>query len=106
MGWFKSSSRERLPIYLSLSPGGIPGEVALRINAIRETFEESGILLMRDAGKMAEIHGENTAGTVRPALKVLEKDAAERWRKCVHDNAFDFITMCRSDGCPMIMLYI
>lgn len=102
MGWFKSNCRERLPIYKSLPSDGIPGEVSLRINAIRETFEESGILMLRDAGRMAEIHGGSTAGSIRPTLKVLEKNVVKKWRERVHDNAYDFITMCRSGGCPWI----
>lgn len=102
MGWFKSNCRQRLPIYKSLPSDGLPGEVSLRINAIRETFEESGILMLRDAGRMAEIHGGSTAGSIRPSLKVLEKNVVKRWRERVHDNAYDFITMCRLGGRPLI----
>lgn len=100
MGSFTSNCRERLPIYKSVSSDGIPGEVSLRINAIRETFEESGILMLRDAGKMAEVHGGRTAGSVKPALRILEKELVKKWRERVHDNAYDFITMCRSGGSP------
>lgn len=100
MGSFTSNCRERLPIYKSASSDGIPGEVSLRINAIRETFEESGILMLRDARKMAEVHGGRTAGSVKPAVRILEKELVKKWRERVHDNAYDFITMCRSGGSP------
>ena len=106
MGSFTSNCGERLPIYKSASSDGIPGEVSLRINAIRETFEECGILMLRDAGKMAEIHGGRTAGSVKPALQTLEKELVKKWRERVHDNAYDFITMCRSGGSHGDILYL
>ena len=95
MGSFRSNYKDRLPIYKSTPSDSIPGEVSLRINAIREMFEESGILMLRDAGRMAEIQEGSTAGSVRPTLKVLEKELMKMWRERVHDNAYDFITMCR-----------
>lgn len=75
----------------------IPGEVALRICALRETFEESGVLLVapkteekkmlksiKDFGYI-ERYGVND-----PCSSELTK-----WRALVNQNPSNFIRMCR-----------
>lgn len=76
------------------SNGPIAGEVAFRICAIREFFEEAGVLLARDRGKMASVV-DVVPGTCRPALKELPQVEMKEWRSKVHNNAYEFITMCR-----------
>ena len=69
------------PPVLKKSCTDIPSEVAFRICAIRETFEESGILLLKsftDAQK-----------------SYLDFDEIQRWRKEVYTDATKFFTMCR-----------
>ena len=85
---------KRLPIYETIPSDGIPGEVALRICAIRETFEESGILFARN-GKDAPLMAKSLdhVRAVGPSLKYIP--GLEQWRHRVHNNADDFLTMCR-----------
>lgn len=84
-----------LPLY-DICPrnGPIAGEVAFRICVIREFFEEAGVLLARDRNKMASVAGV-VPGTCSPALKELSQSEMREWREKVHNNAYEFITMCR-----------
>lgn len=84
-----------LPLYGACpQEGPIAGEVAFRICAIREFFEEAGILLARDRDKIAPIV-DVVPGTCSPALKKLPQAEMRSWREKVHNNAHEFITMCR-----------
>ena len=74
--------QEPRPLVLKKSTTDIPSEVAFRICAIRETFEESGVLLLKS---FKDPHWSC----------IPEKDDILRWRKEVHADAFKFITMCR-----------
>lgn len=78
----------RPPIFCK-SNSSIPSEVALRICAIRETFEESGILLLRDVS-------ESTMNecTIDVATKLSQREL-QQWRNQVHNDATSFIVMCR-----------
>ena len=69
------------PPSMKQSTTDIPSEVAFRICAIRETFEESGILLLK-----------SFKDTQKSSLNM---DAIQSWRKEIHADAFKFITMCR-----------
>ena len=92
----RDSSAPRLPLYDSI-PGGaesLRGEIAFRICAIRETFEEAGVLLVRDNSDIDTVLGR-LPGSFKPAVKVLPDSLREQWRKRVHSNAHEFITMCR-----------
>ncbi|KAM4614265.1 acyl-coenzyme A diphosphatase NUDT19 isoform 1-T2 [Discoglossus pictus] len=71
----------------------IPGDVAFRICAIRETFEESGILLvvpedtnMDDKQSLAEAYSQ-------------DEDALKKWRLECQKNPYQFIQMCRELRC-------
>lgn len=68
--------------------------MAFRICAIREVFEEAGVLLVRDNEDVAS-KMDLLPGTFSPAVKVLPKGISEKWRKRVHSNAEEFATMCR-----------
>ncbi|XP_070765693.1 acyl-coenzyme A diphosphatase NUDT19 isoform X2 [Enoplosus armatus] len=78
----------------------IPGEVAFRICALRETFEESGVLLV--VSKLEENRLLNTIEEMcftDQALhyKVHELCSSElaKWRALVNQNPSNFIRMCR-----------
>ncbi|XP_026147446.1 acyl-coenzyme A diphosphatase NUDT19 [Mastacembelus armatus] len=74
----------------------VPGEVAFRICALRETFEEAGVLLVvskRDEKRLLE----NACADQLPQSKVNELCRAEltKWRARVNQNPSSFIQMCR-----------
>lgn len=69
------------PPLLKKSITDIPSEVAFRICAIRETFEESGILLLKRLTDEQQSH--------------LNVDEIQNWRKQIYADATKFLTMCR-----------
>lgn len=84
-----ATDRERLG-----SP--LPGEVAFRICAIRETFEEAGILLLvpgrgpaADSGPAPPLPAES----LPPAAELVE------WRRRVQEDPACFLQLCRHLGC-------
>ena len=92
--WFPKT--KRLPIYDTFPVNGVPGEVAMRICAIRETFEESGVLLARnmvDVEKFPKAGGRT--GTVRPCVKCMSDKELSHWRDSVHENTENFLKLCR-----------
>ena len=72
----------------------IPGEIAYRICAIRELFEETGVLLVRQHEDMLR-QISLYPGSMSPALMSLSHENLFQWRDRVHTNAYNFITMCR-----------
>lgn len=81
-----------------LSNDIIPPDVALRITAIRETFEETGILLLNRA---PSTNGNKTAAFL--AEDVFAKVSIPEWKKKVHDNPIEFVDFCLEVGlCPDI----
>lgn len=81
-----------------LSNDIIPPDVALRITAIRETFEETGILLLNRAPSM---NGNKTAAFL--AEDVFAKVNINEWKKKIHDNPIEFVDFCSEVGlCPDI----
>ncbi|XP_072278523.1 acyl-coenzyme A diphosphatase NUDT19 [Pyxicephalus adspersus] len=71
----------------------IPGDVAFRICAIRETFEESGILLV--------VPDSDEADTNQNLINAYEQDGEEmaKWRVEVYNNPQNFIHMCKELRC-------
>lgn len=61
------------------------------MTAIRETFEESGILLCAR-------NNRNKAET-NSSANHLEIDSIDRWRKLVQKNASNFIDLCNQNNC-------
>ncbi|XP_078412438.1 acyl-coenzyme A diphosphatase NUDT19-like [Cetorhinus maximus] len=72
----------------------IPGEVAFRICAIRETFEESGILLVKPNAPDKCLKGQGTITLTQYDQKELAK-----WRPLVQKNTANFIKLCRELNC-------
>ncbi|KAJ6666018.1 hypothetical protein lerEdw1_000922 [Lerista edwardsae] len=92
----------RAPLFAAdrpeLSGSQLPGDVAFRICAIRETFEEAGVLLLAEAG------GETPLDAARPArLLPAERlpPAAElaEWRRRVQRQPAAFLQLCRQLCC-------
>ena len=69
------------PPVLKKSTTDIPSEVAFRICAIRETFEESGILLLKNLSSKHQSR--------------LSFDEVQIWREKVYADASNFLNMCR-----------
>ncbi|XP_010794703.1 acyl-coenzyme A diphosphatase NUDT19 [Notothenia coriiceps] len=78
----------------------IPGEVAFRICALRETFEESGVLLVmpkveeKSLLKSIEDKGDTAQGQPYKVNDLCSTELA-KWRALVNQNPSNFIRMCR-----------
>ena len=78
------------PPVLKKSTTDIPSEVAFRICAIRETFEESGVLLLKS---FSDVHqGE------------ISMDIIQNWKKRVHQDPNEFLVLCRYAGILTVSL--
>lgn len=99
----KQSAETRPPIFATdrLKLGSpIPGEVAFRICALRETFEESGVLLVVSKSEEKSLFKstEDRCATEQiPHYKGDEPCSSEltKWRSLVNQNPSNFIRMCR-----------
>lgn len=69
----------------------IPNDLSLRVTAIRETFEECGILLCK------RTNCDNAQPC--PTASHLEIDSIDNWRKLVQKNASHFIDLCNQNNC-------
>lgn len=73
----------------------IHSELAFRICAIRETFEESGILIARD---LNNVRNQQITGIDHPISgksSVLSDTILKPWRERVDNDASQFIAMCK-----------
>ncbi|XP_051574164.1 nucleoside diphosphate-linked moiety X motif 19 [Myxocyprinus asiaticus] len=84
----------------------LPGDVAFRICAVRETFEESGVLLVVPKHEENTIHVHTTDENdwdTQPTLTRLsgawDEHVLSRWRSLVIDNSANFIKMCKELQC-------
>lgn len=85
--------RQRLPEFSAL-----PSEVAFRIAAIREIFEEIGVLFARKAeGNRADEDKSEQPFRRRCEAKIchLPLDLSEFWRQGVVENPENFLLMCK-----------
>ncbi len=87
------TSTHALPLY-SQVPAPLSGEVAFRICAIREMFEEAGVLLVRDRDDHAPLSAL-LPGTFNASVRVLPEATLEHWRRRVHNNAHEFLALCK-----------
>ena len=85
----------RLPMYQNFPTSSVvPGEVAFRICAIRELFEESGVLLARRKKDVAMV-ADLLPGSFQPAVKMLPWDTLNRWRVKIHNDSYEFASFCK-----------
>lgn len=80
----------------------IPGEVAFRICALRETFEECGVLLFvskqEEKGLLNSIESRGAPepeGPLHNKANELCSHELNKWRDLVNQNPSNFIQMCR-----------
>ncbi|KAL4235192.1 Nucleoside diphosphate-linked moiety X motif 19 [Mactra antiquata] len=73
----------------------IPSELAFRICAIRETFEESGILLVRDINCVRNQPISSNDFPVSGKTSILSDSILKDWREKVDEDASQFIVMCK-----------
>lgn len=73
----------------------VPSEIALRITAIRETFEESGILLGRPMTDLQDLPLSSlSAHPICSTYCNLPTQVSLEWRKQVISDSSNFIHMC------------
>ncbi|XP_016092647.1 nucleoside diphosphate-linked moiety X motif 19-like isoform X2 [Sinocyclocheilus grahami] len=79
----------------------IPGDVAFRICAVRETFEESGVLLAvpKHEESGIRVHTEDTQPTLTTLSGLWDRDVLSKWRSLVIGNSANFIKMCKELQC-------
>lgn len=93
----KQKAETRPPIFATdrLQLGSpIPGEVAFRICALRETFEESGLLLVVPKSEENQLRKRIDEATVH-AIHGMCPDEIKTWQSLVNQNPTNFIKMCR-----------
>ncbi|XP_022103560.1 nucleoside diphosphate-linked moiety X motif 19-like [Acanthaster planci] len=97
-GPMASIRHDRPPMIVENRDFPVPSDIAFRICAIRETFEESGILLVKHMSHC------RAATESTPILQYHRKltdtsdvsvETRKEWRHRVHQNAEDFLEMCR-----------
>lgn len=79
---FSEGRGQRPPVFECYKDAGVIPDVAFRICAIREAFEECGLMLFKSSGNSNAI------------LEMNFEDVAS-WRQKVHNNAFSFLELCR-----------
>lgn len=77
----------------------ISAEVALRIAAIRETFEESGVLLARPINEVTEILSTCKNHPLECRVHNTSDDKSiTKWRKKIMEDPNQFLNMCEEIG--------
>lgn len=97
-GWAHMEGKQRAgPLAASREPGLLPNDVAFRICAIRETFEESGILIAdTPANVMQSISNvENKQFSPATLHPDLSPEEFLEWRDRVYKDANQFLVMCQ-----------
>nr|XP_056718539.1 acyl-coenzyme A diphosphatase NUDT19 [Euleptes europaea] len=95
----------RPPLFAAERPelgSPLPGDVALRICAIRETFEEAGVLLLApaDAGRPeAAAAGGGGPARLLPAERLPPAAELAEWRRRVQRQPGAFLQLCRHLRC-------
>ena len=79
-------SKDRLTLYSKVPADSVIGELAFRICAIREAFEETGILLARPLSQLMNVN--------RPCYYISHA-TIDQWRDRVCDDASNFLQLFR-----------
>ncbi|OAD61036.1 Nucleoside diphosphate-linked moiety X motif 19, mitochondrial, partial [Eufriesea mexicana] len=80
------------PQIFKFRPNELPREISLRITAIRETFEECGILICKQS-----IEDTTHVGWANH-VKISENEL-QNWQTRVHNDAREFYILCESFNC-------
>ncbi|XP_055836490.1 acyl-coenzyme A diphosphatase NUDT19-like [Episyrphus balteatus] len=78
---------QRPGIFRKTSPNSIEKEIALRITAIRETFEEVGLFLCR---------GKNNINNKKEFGEFTEDFDRKHWQHEIHNDPSKFLNMCET----------
>ncbi|XP_033120239.1 nucleoside diphosphate-linked moiety X motif 19-like [Anneissia japonica] len=81
------------------SPSTIPSELAFRICAIRETFEEAGVLMLKSFQDVQNNQCTEVTFAKNYQHPSLSESKIDEWRHRVHEDAHQFILLCRSLQC-------
>ncbi|KAJ8020448.1 Nucleoside diphosphate-linked moiety X motif 19 [Holothuria leucospilota] len=75
----------------------LPNDVAFRLCAIRETFEESGILIASSCDHVKQSITKVSAKTFAPSTfyEGLGEDKFLEWRQKIYNDASQFLVMCK-----------
>ena len=73
----------------------IPSELAFRITAIRETFEEAGILIVRDINLVKNEKPDASGQALSGKSSILSDTILNPWRERVDNDASEFLKMCQ-----------
>ncbi|KAG7189221.1 hypothetical protein KM043_008784 [Ampulex compressa] len=84
------SDNNARPQILQSRPNELPKEISLRITAIRETFEECGLLLCKRSKDPRNLCAQHAP--------VSEREL-QNWQAKVHTNATEFYTLCERFKC-------
>ncbi|XP_075150245.1 acyl-coenzyme A diphosphatase NUDT19-like [Haematobia irritans] len=76
-------------IYKNENPDAIEREISLRIAAIREAFEELGVIFCRDSKSLKDGAGEGYGN-------FKEDFDRHHWQKLVHKDANQFLNLCQT----------
>ncbi|KAJ7999354.1 hypothetical protein DPEC_G00193530 [Dallia pectoralis] len=106
LGFVKQPRETRPPIFATdrvMLGSPIPGDVGFRICAVRETFEESGVLLLvpkdQEMNVMDSIEDKTGGQPGLTRTTEICKDDLAKWRVLVNENPSNFIKMCRELEC-------
>ncbi|XP_034044220.1 nucleoside diphosphate-linked moiety X motif 19 [Thalassophryne amazonica] len=101
LGRVKQPVETRPPVFATdrLKLGSrVPGEVAFRICALRETFEESGVLLVVSKAEETSLLQSMKEGCVSDHVaraRLCGSSELTKWKALVNENPFNFLRMCR-----------
>ncbi|KAJ8020446.1 Nucleoside diphosphate-linked moiety X motif 19 [Holothuria leucospilota] len=97
-GWEHLKNKPRAgPIASPRAKDLLPNDVAFRLCAIRETFEESGILIASSHDYVKQSMKNVSAKTFAPSscYRELEENKVLEWRRKISSDANQFLVMCK-----------
>ena len=80
----------RAPMFTWNRPWDVPAEIAFRICAARELFEESGILIAISKSKFLGSNRKLTGSVI-----LMEKETLSKWRSLIQKDDSNFLLMCQ-----------